>query len=264
MAEDVKIDTFFAPNSAVVDEVETEEVAEQEVEESEETEDESGEHGEDVDTSYEDEDSDEDDEDDEPEAKSNLESKAEAAERQRREMQAERDLIKHQNQLLTDRLERLDNEVSIIKNNSLIGEDDGLGDYDDLVTAKVLREREIKRQVQNVIPQQTAAAKQRQINWINSQNDMNDVISYYRKPEIQNSAELAGMDTNETGQYLYVRAKKLEADKLKLQKELAAAQKQMKKLKRKGKGPVPKTGAIGSFAAPRGPGKLNAIDNFFR
>jgi hypothetical protein len=206
-----------------------------------------------------------DDEDDDVDD-SALAKKAENAEKQRAEMQSERDQLKAMFTQQQEILREMKNEISEMKNkteNQEIGQDVFTGDPDMPMTEGQIRkllEQANKQSQQQKAPIGTDLEAQQM--WANTQPDVAEVAEYLNKNQIVSDPELASMKTIE-GRYVQVRNKLMRQKIEESKKEIKRLKKVIKKIK---KGPLPTSGSGNAAPETKRRGtteKPDILDNFF-
>lgn len=286
----VDIDNFYAPGALnkkeeTPEEEKSEDVEGDEVEDTEEKSEDEGagdaaeddeDEGEDISA-----DDDQEFEDDDDEEEDDAEARAKDAEKKRRGFQSENAKLKNQNKKLEARLQKMQEQLENIASGinqrgnqnyqqQVVnpGADEAdlsdlksllTGDPDDYPTNE-----KIIKIIDGISKRQDAARKSVQVKqqtagWIQSQPDYIDVNKYASTNNLANDPYFNGAVTDETGAFFAVRSK-LQSEEL---KKLRSENRQLrKKMKKKGKGRVPVTGARG-LNSPTSPKKKDTLADFW-
>lgn len=288
MAEDTKvmnIDPFFNNSVEQLDRDDQEEPQEEDPIEEEDEEPE-GEGDQDTsdeesddDTDDDPEEDDEDEEEEQPKPRSNKKQKRDdwkqkydAAEKHRRDMQAERDMLRNQVNQQLDYLQRMENRLVNIEQTTQggVGDNFGIdGDDDNLVTVAELKKlmQAQRKQAPKSAPQQESSTNisRAEQDWANSQDDFEEIAEYASKKGLSYKPDVAGLPTNLVGRYQAARAMKAREEAARLKAENEKLVKQVKKLKKRTT--KPKMPTIGGGSYPTGKGRstsnMDPADRFW-
>lgn len=261
---ELNVDNYFSGGSAapeedleqeddaVADQVDEESKASEKKKKSEKDLYDDEEDDEDLDDDLEDDEDDDDEEDDSDDSKSlkALRKKAKNAEEQRAEMQSKYDRLLSQFNQINNNYTDLRNEIEDLKNQAEYQDDNSAileGSDDELLTKG--EARKFARSINRRKPEKKAAIGtdlEAQQMWATSQADANVVNEYVTKNNLGSDPEIQNLRTFE-GRYLHVRNKIAIDEMTRLRRENKGLKKKIKKM---GKGTVPKTGASNRSGSP--------------
>jgi len=193
-------------------------------------------------------------------------SRYDAAEEHRKQMQSERDMLRHQVNQQIESIRRIEDRLENLSTQKAEDTPGILGDDDSLLTVG---------QIKKLLSQQKAPPPQRQgpsatmsreeSDWIYSQPDFDEVNKYANEKGLQYNPEFTSTKTNLVGRYQAVRALIAKEKAEEVERENKRLAQELKKLKKRVKPKVPSIGA-GSHPASVGRGQKQgseAADRFW-